>query len=164
LSSDARARIEAKVRELRSLSEADANTDNQKSRLVLVANMLIAYPTAGGSEESGRARATAYLAALDDVPPWAVADAIRKWHRGECGADHNYRFAPSPAELRFAVMQVLQPAKRTISHLTAILNGLTIEQAMDPRPIETSGKAAEPKSCGETHMSNAAIAPRLAVL
>jgi hypothetical protein len=48
----------------------------------------------------------AYLSAIDDVPPWAVAEAIRRWHRGEGGGkDANYRFAPAPAELRYAAMQ-----------------------------------------------------------
>jgi hypothetical protein len=95
----------------------------------------MAYPMAAGNEESGRARAMAYLAALDDVPPWAIAKAIRQWHRGELGDDHNYRFAPSPAELRFAVLQILQPAKDTISHLCAVLAAPTLERAMDLEPI-----------------------------
>lgn len=136
LTADDRARIEARARELRMVSEADDSQDNQKSRLGLIANMLMAYPTAGGSEESGKARATAYLGALDDVPPWAIADAIRRWHRGEGGGNGaNYRFAPAPAELRYSVMQILQPAKQTIVHLESILTALTIERAMDPTPI-----------------------------
>jgi len=136
LTGDERARIESRLAQLREISEADDSTDNRKSRLGLVANMLMAYPMAGGSEESGRARANAYLAALDDLPPWAIADAIRNWHRGEGGGPNaSYRFAPAPAELRYAVMQILQPAKQTIAHLDAVLTALTIEQAMDPRPI-----------------------------
>jgi hypothetical protein len=107
--------------------------------------MLLAYPMAGGSAESGKARGEAYLDALDDVPPWAMAEAIRKWHRGECGPDHNYRFAPAPAELRYAVMQILQPAKQTIAHLTGILNALTIERAMDPAPLETEEPVKLPR-------------------
>jgi hypothetical protein len=141
LSTDERARMVAKVAELEDISTSDASQENQKSRLGLVANMLMAYPMAGGSEESGRARAGAYLAALDDVPPWAIADAVRRWHRGEGGGrDANYRFAPAPAELRFSAMQILQPAKQTAAHLTAILNALTIERAMDPTPVETPAK------------------------
>lgn len=136
LSTDERARISAKVAELQAISEADDSPENKKARLGLVASMLMAYPMAGGSEESGRARAGAYLAALDDVPPWAIAEAIRRWHRGEGGNGANYRFAPAPAELRFAAMQILQPAKQTIQHLNSILNALTIERAMDPAPIE----------------------------
>jgi hypothetical protein len=144
LSTDERARIGAKIADLQAITEVDDGPENQKSRLGLVASMLMAYPMSGGSEETGRARAMAYLAALDDVPPWAIADAVRRWHRGECGADHNYRFAPSPAELRGAVMGILQPAKQTISHLTSILTALTIERAMDPTPLP----APEIKSTG----------------
>lgn len=138
LTADERLRIEAKVRDLRMVTESDDGQDNQKARLALVANMLMAYPT-GGSEESGRARATAYLAALDDVPPWAIADAIRRWHRGEGGGrDANHRFAPAPAELRYSAMQILQPGKQTVTHLQNLLGALTLERAMDPTPIEDS--------------------------
>ena len=117
--------------------EADDSQPNQKARLGLLATMLMAYPMAGGgSEETGKARAGAYLAALDDLPPWAIAEAIRKWHRGEGGSrDCNYRFAPAPAELRFAVMQILQPAKQTIAHLESVLNAMTLDRAMDPKPL-----------------------------
>lgn len=135
LSTEERARIAAKVSELEAISISDDSQENQKSRLGLVANMLMAYPTAGGSEETGRARAGAYLMALDDVPPWAIAEACRRWHRGEGPKDANYRFAPAPAELRFAAMEVLQPAKQTIAHFNALLTALTIERAMDPAPI-----------------------------
>jgi len=137
LTADERMRIEAKVRDLRMVMESDDGQDNQKARLALIANMLMAYPMAGGSEESGRARATAYLAALDDVPPWAIADAVRRWHRGEGGGrDANYRFAPAPAELRYSAKQILQPGLQTVAHLQDILGALTIERAMDPTPIE----------------------------
>lgn len=126
-----------KITELKVITESDAHTETNKSRLGLLTQMLMAYPMAGGSEESGRARAGAYLVALDDIPPWAINEAIRRWHRGEGGGkDSNYRFAPAPAELRFASMQILQPAKQTIVHLESILTALTIERAMDPTPIE----------------------------
>jgi len=126
----------AKIAELRDVSEADDSQENQKARLGMVAAMLMAYPMAVGSEEAGRARATAYLAGLDDLPPWAIAATIRRWHRGEGGGkDANYRFAPAPAELRYAVMQLLQPVKQTIAHLNMLLSALTIERAMDPAPI-----------------------------
>lgn len=140
LTDDQRAQINAKLSEIRGASESDDRPENQKARLALVANLLMAYPMAGGSEESGRARAQAYLAAIDDIPPWAIAETIRKWHRGECGADHNYRFAPAPAELRGAALKLLQPAKQTIAHLEDLLNALTLDRAMDPTPIQDFGK------------------------
>lgn len=136
LTAEDRSRISEKLVELRTVSESDDSADNQKSRLGLVANMLMAYPMSGGSEESGRARSQAYLIALDDVPPWAIADTIKLWHRGQCGPDHNYRFAPAPAELRASAMHLLQPAKQVISHLESLLSAMTLERAMDPAPIE----------------------------
>ena len=146
MTADQRLRIEAKVRDLRMVCEADDSQANQKARLGLLATMLMAYPMAGGSEESGKARANAYLVALDDLPPWAIADAIRKWHRGEGGGkDCNYRFAPAPAELRFAVMQILQPAKQTIAHLESVLSALTVERAMDPTPVMSEIPTARPR-------------------
>ncbi len=125
--------IEAQAAEIVAMISAPRS---REAALGLIGKMLLAYPMAGGSAESGKARGEAYLDALDDVPPWALAEAIRQWHRGECGPDRNYRFAPAPAELRYAVMQILQPAKQTVAHLNALLSALTIERAMDPAPIE----------------------------
>lgn len=137
LTAEDRAKISAKLAVLRTASESNDAPENDKSRLGLVANMLMAYPTSGGgNEESGRARAQAYLVALDDVPPWAIAETIKLWHRGQCGPDHNYRFAPAPAELRNAAMSLLQPAKQVISHLESLLTAMTLERAMNPEPIE----------------------------
>jgi hypothetical protein len=138
---DERQRMSAKVSELHAVCEADDNAENRKSRLGLVANMLMGYPIAGGSEESGRARAMAYLAALDDVPPKALAEAIRRWHRGECGPGYNYHWAPAPAELRQLSMDQLRPAKDTIAHLEAVLSAFSIERAMDPSPIAPEVKS-----------------------
>jgi hypothetical protein len=88
LTADVRARIGARLAEMRAVAEADDGQENRKSRLALIASMLMAYPMAGGSEETGKARAQAYLAALDDVPPWAIADAIKRW-RGRAQRQHD---------------------------------------------------------------------------
>jgi hypothetical protein len=144
LSTDERTRIAAKVSELRDVSESDDAPINRNARLGLIGQMLMAYPMSGGSEETGKARAGAYLGALDDLPPWAINEAIRRWHRGEGGGSSaSYRFAPAPAELRYAAMQILQPAKQTIAHLECVLNALTIERAMDPTPIERPRTAGQ---------------------
>jgi hypothetical protein len=132
LTADVRTRIGARLAEMRAVAEADDGQENRKSRLALIASMLMAYPMAGGSEETGKARAQAYLAALDDVPPWAIADAIKRWHKGQFSGEHNYRFAPAPAELREGCMHILQPAKQTIAHLEDVLSASTIDEAMDP--------------------------------
>jgi hypothetical protein len=40
------------------------------------------------------------MAALEDVPNWAVQEAMRKWHRAEYGPKHDYKWQPAPATLR----------------------------------------------------------------
>lgn len=51
------------------------------------------------------ARSDVYLDVLDDVPCWAVENAVRRWFRHDCGTDergkqHDYRWAPDPGTLR----------------------------------------------------------------
>ena len=128
--------IRRKIAELRAASEADDGTENRKARLGLVANLLLAFPITNGTSEAGRARAEAYLSALDDIPPWAIAQAIKRWHRGECGHGYDYRWAPAPAELRELSMERLRPVKEIIAHFEAVLGALSIERAMDPAPID----------------------------
>lgn len=136
LTDEQRARIKAKADELEAFTVCQKTREEREGMLALISKMLMAYPMAGSSAEMGIARGEAYLSALDDVPPWAIAEAIRNWHRGKGGSsDSNYRFAPAPAELRHASMQVLQPAQQASAHLKAVLTALTIERAMDPTPV-----------------------------
>ncbi len=66
---------------------------------------MLVKPTRAGGSEAAEARLDAFMEALDDVPHWAVAIAIRKWHRGECGLSehgkrYDYHWAPELADLR----------------------------------------------------------------
>lgn len=103
--------------------------DARKARLGLVAKMLLSYPIAGASTESGRARAESYLDALDDVPPWAVAAAVRCWNRGAAG-DHDYRWAPAPAVLRQVATAQLATLMPTVVHLENLLAAVSPEEAV----------------------------------
>ena len=100
-----------------------------KERLAIVAKMLLAKPIAGASQEAGRARGEAYLVALEDVPPWAVAEAIRLWHRGECG-DHNYDWAPNTAVLRKVAMAQLEPVRAAVDHVEGLLAAVPLDEAI----------------------------------
>jgi hypothetical protein len=137
LTDDERFCIRRKIVELRAACEADDGAENRMARLGLVADLLLAYPIPNATSEAGRARAKAYLSALDDIPPWAIAEAINRWHRGECGHGYNYRWAPAPAELRELSIERLRPAKETIACLGAVLGAMSLERAMDPAPIES---------------------------
>lgn len=136
LTDEQRGKIGAKIRELEQFTKVVPSREVREASLGLIAKMLMAYPMAGSSAEAGSARGEAYLVALDDVPPWAISEAIKRWHKGQCGPDHNYRFAPAPAELREVAMKLIEPAAQTIYHLNLVLNALTIEEAMDPTAID----------------------------
>lgn len=133
LTAEERARIKA-TRDKLVESISERQRDDREIILAVVAKMLLAYPMAGGSMESGRARGEAYLEALDDVPPWAVADAVRAWHRGEAGEGRNYDFAPSPATLRALAVNRIEPHRAAVNDLDALLAAVDIETAMDSRP------------------------------
>lgn len=68
--------------------------------LGLVARLLQALPLKNQSELAGEAKAEAYMIAVEDMPDWAVRQAVREWYRGAYGDEHNYTFAPAPAVLR----------------------------------------------------------------
>lgn len=53
---------------------------------------------------SGIAKQHAYEVALEDVPYWAIVEAVRGWYRGAYGDKHDYRWAPAPAILRSIAM------------------------------------------------------------
>jgi hypothetical protein len=79
-------------------------------------------PTADKSDETTVAKVSVYLDdALDDLPAWAVENAVRRWHRAECGV-HNYTFAPAPGVLRGIALQELEPAKLVLRQLKLVLS------------------------------------------
>jgi hypothetical protein len=53
--------------------------------LILITDLMLALPSSQQNEAGVEATGKAFQAALDDVPTWAVADGIRRWHRSECG-------------------------------------------------------------------------------
>jgi hypothetical protein len=144
LTADERKRIAAKVAELKAL--AGFPGEHRAEKGAIVARLLMAYPLGGAAtEESGAARAGAYLDALDDVPSWAIGEATRRWNRGEAGEGMNYSFAPAPAILRKLALRELEPITIAIADLEALAGAVTLDEAM-------SSKAEEPAN---------ALVPRL---
>lgn len=112
-----------------------------KARYSLLTKMLMSYPmAASASPEQSVARLEMYLEALDDVAPWAIANALKRWNKGECDdigmGQLNYNFAPAPAILRALCKSELRPFENQAAKLSRILSAVSIERAMDPRPIE----------------------------
>ena len=93
-----------------------------KATIVLVTKMLMVFPGAQASGEATDARGEAYMAALEDIPAWAVEAAIRGWHRSAYGEKYNYRWAPAPAELRAVSFLEAWKVKERIRDLTRVLD------------------------------------------
>lgn len=112
-----------------------------KARYSLLTKMLMSYPmAASASPEQGVARLEMYLDALDDVAPWAIANALKRWNKGECAdiamGQLNYNFAPAPAILRALCKSELRPFENQAAKLNRLLSAVSIDRAMDPKPIE----------------------------
>ena len=143
LTAEERQAAETQLAALEKYVAVQPNTDTE--RLGLIARLLLSYPIAGGSKESGEARAHAYLVALYDVPPAILDSAIARWHRGECG-DYNYSFAPAPAILRQVCKSVTEPLLCAADDLRRLLSAMSLDEAMDPKPRETEGRALTMRS------------------
>jgi len=118
------------------LLAAELGGGDNKARLAIVAQMLLAYPMPNASERTGKARAEAYLDALGDIPPFAIVEAVKLWNRGEAG-DHDYTWAPAPAVLRKVCQKIIEPLRQAVEELEALVGALTLEEAMNPAPIES---------------------------
>jgi hypothetical protein len=73
--------------------------------LVMITEMMYALPSNQQSEAAVAAVGKWFLRALDDVPTWAVAAALNRWNKADCGSNergqpYDYHWRPAPAELR----------------------------------------------------------------
>jgi hypothetical protein len=81
------------------------NVDVDVEAATIIVKMSSVYGSKDAADADRAAWGEAYKDALDDVPVWALREAMRRWHRGECGKDTDgepfvYRFAPRPAQIR----------------------------------------------------------------
>jgi hypothetical protein len=120
---------------------ASDGAENDRARFGLIAKMLLDSPIAAGqaSAEVGKARGEVYRATLADIPPWALGEAVRLWHRGEAPdvgmGPHAYDFAPRPARLRRLCLWTLERVTRAHDDLTRLLEAKTFEE-IHPQPSE----------------------------
>lgn len=94
--------IEKHVSELDQVLAMTPDEDMSHGELTMmtVTKMMLVLPSRESGDLVGEAKGEAYMAALEDVPSWAVQEAMRRWHRGECGAKYDYKWQPAPATLR----------------------------------------------------------------
>jgi hypothetical protein len=114
--------------ELRELCNQTPACDPQAERdtLLAVTKMMLVLPSMTQNELSAEARGEAYLAALEDLPTWAVQAAVRRWYRGSCGKNakgepYDYHWCPAPAELRRISFAEMHRIKGRADELESLL-------------------------------------------
>jgi hypothetical protein len=118
-----RAEIERHVAELdRLCTQTPAgHPEWEKHTLLTITKLMLVLPSIQQNDVAAEATGEAFQAALDDVPHWAVAEAVRRWYRGDCekredGRPYDYHWRPSPAELRrIALSEVWRVKLRAIT-------------------------------------------------
>jgi hypothetical protein len=107
------------------------SADCEAETLVIVTKMLLALPAPRSTETGNEAKGEAYLAALDDISPWAVQEAIRKWYRGEHGAKYDYHWSPVPADLRSLARSEEYRVRGRMTVLGRICNAVPLVEYSD---------------------------------
>jgi hypothetical protein len=116
-----RAEIERHATDLDALcAQRPADSDEwEGATLIIITKLMLALPSSTQNEAGAEATGEAFQAALDDVPTWAVAAAVRRWYRGDCGENergqpYDYHWRPAPAELRkIALVEKWRVQQRT---------------------------------------------------
>lgn len=110
----------------------------EREVLAIVTEVMLALPSHGQNELSAEARGAAFISALDDVTPWAVRSAVRRWHRANCGLNarrqsYDYHWCPAPAELRCIAFTEMQKVVHRAAALERILNAKERVEFSDER-------------------------------
>lgn len=123
-----RAEIARYTAELRAICDRTPMNDSraEQDTLIAVTKLMLVLPSTAQNEISAEARGEAFMAALDDLPSWAVQSAVRRWYRGECGKNakgepYDHHWCPAPAELRQISVLELYRLKARADRLEALL-------------------------------------------
>jgi hypothetical protein len=127
------------VRELDALcgpTPADDPEAEGEMLIDLTGLMLSPLAAPNHSEASAEACGKAYLIALDDLPPWAVRSAIRRWYKGDGGKDQrgqprDCHWRPAPADLREIAMVELWRVRGRATKLRDLLRAETLIEFSD---------------------------------
>lgn len=122
-SPQARGAIEARLADLRAARDA-VDIDFAMAK---VAELLLSFAGQAMNEAGAKARARGYITALEDLPAWAIAEACRRWLRGEAGESQNYNFAPSPPVLR----KIAESVVAVVDHQATVLERLLTAKVVD---------------------------------
>lgn len=108
--------------------------------MTAVTELLLAMPSAQLSDHAAKARGKAYIAALGDLPSFAVIEACRRWLRADAGLlsdgkeprKPNYAFAPSAPELRMVAEPIARVVEYQAAQLESLLGAMVVADQVAP--------------------------------
>jgi hypothetical protein len=112
LSEEERASVKAKIAEVERVTAVERwpvivdddvpPVTAEQAKLIMVTKMLMAKASAAMTADGVAAKGESFMIALDDVPAWAVEEAIAAWYRGSVpGVDKaDFKWAPDSSMLR----------------------------------------------------------------
>jgi hypothetical protein len=114
------------------------------SILVPLGELMLAFPHRAGDAAASKARAKAFMFALDDIPAWATERAISNWYKGKCDSwdfinpknsvTFDYTWAPGPVDLRRIAERYVAEVRNRIVMFDRILNApLYVEHTPEQR-------------------------------
>lgn len=108
------------------------------ARLTMLTSLMAGSAGPEISDFQASARFDLYELATDDLPPWALAGAIRRWARGDCPAEIEknplYKYAPASGTLRKLAELELKPYRQTIDQCNRLLACVSTDDAMAGKP------------------------------
>lgn len=122
--------------------------------MVTITKMLLALPAKESTDLATEAKGEAYMLALEDVPNWAVQEAMRRWYRSECGPKYDYKWQPGPATLREVAMMEVYRVMGTRRKLREILSAEPLQDFSQDHMDGMKERLSKPprlKSMGDLH-------------
>jgi hypothetical protein len=105
-----------------------------KTIVAIIAELVTEYAPARLDEDTADIKIGAYRDAVDELPAWAVREAVRRWRRGEVSGDsRDLDFAPKPARLRRLAQSIAA---------TATGQAIRLQRLLDAEPEDELTEAA----------------------
>lgn len=108
---------------------------NDEAHAVMIASLLIKGGGAKLDKDSSAALTEDYLDAIEDLPAWAVREALRKWNRGESasldGKRHDFNWRPTPPILRKLAVLEMWGVRSRMSTLEKLLVAVPLIEFSD---------------------------------
>jgi hypothetical protein len=114
----------------------EAELTNDQAHGVMIAGLLIKGGGQKLDKQSADALTEDYLDAIEDLPAWAVREALRKWNRAESlqldpRKPHDFNWKPTPPTLRKLAYLELWTVKSQIQRMQDILAAVPLIEFSD---------------------------------